>query len=80
MPLGDRRCELCRNWNFSAPGEAGRDLGECRKNPPLTLTLNGRGLGGETKIQTVRYWPPAHSDDWCGAWERDPGGSPADRI
>lgn len=65
-----RKCGDCR---FHAPGRQGL-AGECRRNPPLVMVMQGQGLAaGQVKVAFQSYFPPAAGDSWCGAWEQRPG-------
>ena len=52
-------CGYCAFWQES---ERSADIGECRKNTPLS----GR------EYDNIAYWPRVQEDMWCGEFRSNP--------
>jgi hypothetical protein len=82
-----QRCETCRFWDPSDEPFHKKEIGDCRRNPPLIndtllrLHLRPPTIGGamheqeelETDIYTASAFPMTHAASWCGRfeWQRE---------
>lgn len=53
-------CLTCR-WSDYRVGDDGNTFIECKRNPPVPVSLNG---------EMLVVWPQVSVEDYCGEWTK----------
>lgn len=60
-------CENCKSWYETGGTDEGL-VGECRRNSPTPITLNG---SSDSSVR-MAAWPTTAQEQWCGDYEDRP--------